>query len=88
VIASLCWVFDVFEGRIFVTGMKEAMPSLLPEGILGGHGELLHNANLIRLHDSTSRQPFTSPYLIYSVAQDRIDIRIDLVREIRRRMCQ
>ena len=30
VIASLGWVFDVFEGQVFVAGMKEAMPDLLP----------------------------------------------------------
>lgn len=28
-IASLGWVFDVFEGQIFVASMKEAMPSLV-----------------------------------------------------------
>lgn len=32
IIASLGWVFDVFEGQIFVASMREAMPSLLPEG--------------------------------------------------------
>jgi MFS family permease len=31
-IASLGWAFDVFEGQVFVAGMNEAMPSLLPEG--------------------------------------------------------
>ncbi len=35
-IASLGWVFDIFEGQIFVTTMKEAMPSLLPEGTSEG----------------------------------------------------
>src|SRR5688500_1863531 len=29
VIASLGWVFDVFEGQIFVASMNEAMPSLM-----------------------------------------------------------
>ncbi len=29
-VASLGWVFDVFEGQIFVASMNEAMPSLLP----------------------------------------------------------
>ena len=29
-IASLGWVFDVFEGQIFVASMNEAMPSLVP----------------------------------------------------------
>jgi MFS family permease len=33
VIASLGWVFDVFEGQIFVASMNEAMPSLLPEHV-------------------------------------------------------
>jgi MFS family permease len=32
VIASLGWVFDVFEGQIFVASMNEAMPALLPAG--------------------------------------------------------
>src|SRR5437879_6339292 len=31
VIASLGWVFDVFEGQIFVASMNEAMPTLLSE---------------------------------------------------------
>jgi MFS family permease len=31
-IASIGWVFDVFEGQIFVASMNEAMPSLLPTG--------------------------------------------------------
>lgn len=30
VIASLGWVFDVFEGQIFVASMNEATPALLP----------------------------------------------------------
>ncbi len=32
VIASLGWVFDVFEGQIFVASMNEAMLELLPAG--------------------------------------------------------
>lgn len=28
-IASLGWVFDIFEGQIFVASMNEAMPSLM-----------------------------------------------------------
>ncbi len=32
VIASLGWVFDIFEGQIFVASMNEAMPSLVPAG--------------------------------------------------------
>jgi MFS family permease len=35
-IASLGWVFDVFEGQIFVASMNEAMPSLLPSGLPKG----------------------------------------------------
>jgi MFS family permease len=31
-IASLGWIFDVFEGQIFVASMNEALPSLLPPG--------------------------------------------------------
>ena len=29
VIASLGWVFDIFEGQIFVASMRDAMPQLL-----------------------------------------------------------
>jgi MFS family permease len=32
IIASLGWVFDIFEGQIFVASMNEAMPSLVPAG--------------------------------------------------------
>ena len=28
-IASLGWIFDVFEGQIFVASMRDAMPALL-----------------------------------------------------------
>lgn len=30
-IASLGWIFDVFEGQIFVASMNDAMPSLVPD---------------------------------------------------------
>jgi MFS family permease len=33
VVASLGWVFDVFEGQIFVASMNEAMPALLPADV-------------------------------------------------------
>jgi MFS family permease len=36
VLASLGWIFDVFEGQIFVASMNEAMPSLLPSGAAAG----------------------------------------------------
>ncbi|MFV1966261.1 MAG: MFS transporter [Pirellulaceae bacterium] len=32
-IACLGWIFDVFEGQIFVASMNEAMPSLFPEAV-------------------------------------------------------
>jgi len=35
IIASLGWVFDVFEGQIFVASMNEAMPSLEPTASTG-----------------------------------------------------
>lgn len=35
-VASLGWIFDVFEGQIFVASMREAMPALLPEGTDAG----------------------------------------------------
>lgn len=45
-IASLGWVFDIFEGQIFVASMKEAMPSLLPEGTLEGTVDFYNNVAL------------------------------------------
>jgi len=35
-IASLGWIFDVFEGQIFVASMREAMPSLIEPGATEG----------------------------------------------------
>lgn len=43
VIASLGWVFDIFEGQIFVASMKEAMPSLLKKGTLEGTVDFYNN---------------------------------------------
>jgi MFS family permease len=43
VLASLGWVFDVFEGQVFVAGMNEATPALLPDGGEGGEKELYNN---------------------------------------------
>ena len=45
-IASLGWVFDIFEGQIFVASMKEAMPSLLPGGTLEGTVDFYNNIAL------------------------------------------
>jgi MFS family permease len=36
IVASLGWIFDVFEGQIFVASMPEAMPSLLPADVSEG----------------------------------------------------
>lgn len=36
VIASLGWIFDVFEGQIFVASMQEAIPSLVEAGTSQG----------------------------------------------------
>lgn len=36
IVASLGWVFDVFEGQIFVASMNEAMPSLVGESASDG----------------------------------------------------
>ena len=44
-IASLGWVFDVFEGQIFVASMNEAMPSLTP-GASEGRIALYNNIAL------------------------------------------
>jgi MFS family permease len=35
-IASLGWIFDIFEAQIFVASMNEAMPELLPPGASQG----------------------------------------------------
>ena len=43
VIGSLGWVFDIFEGQIFVASMKEAMPALLPEGTPAGSVDFYNN---------------------------------------------
>jgi len=45
-IASLGWVFDIFEGQIFVASMKEAMPSLLPKETLEGTVDFYNNIAL------------------------------------------
>jgi MFS family permease len=44
-IASLGWVFDVFEGQIFVASMNELMPSLVPD-LTEGTKQLYNNAAL------------------------------------------
>lgn len=46
VIASLGWVFDVFEGQIFVASMQEAMPSLAPADTTEGRIALYNNLAL------------------------------------------
>ncbi|MEX2169543.1 MAG: MFS transporter [Pirellulales bacterium] len=45
-IASLGWIFDVFEGQIFVASMQEAMPSLAPPGATEGRIALYNNVAL------------------------------------------
>ena len=45
-IASLGWVFDIFEGQIFVTSMNEAMPSLLPSDASDGTAKYYNNIAL------------------------------------------
>src|SRR3954468_6539160 len=46
VIASLGWIFDVFEGQVFVASMNEAMPSLLPPGTAEATSKLYNNIAL------------------------------------------
>lgn len=46
VIASLGWIFDVFEGQIFVASMNEAMPSLVPADTSAGRVALYNNVAL------------------------------------------
>ena len=45
-IASLGWVFDVFEGQIFVASMNEAMPSLVSPDTTAGQQALYNNITL------------------------------------------
>jgi MFS family permease len=45
-IASLGWIFDAFEGQIFVASMQEAMPSLVPAGTPEGRIALFNNIAL------------------------------------------
>lgn len=45
-IASLGWIFDVFEGQIFVSSMNEAMPSLLPKDTSAGDLAYYNNVAL------------------------------------------
>src|SRR5512142_3306295 len=48
-ISSLGWVFDTFEGQIFVASMKEAMPALLPAGTLTGRVDSFNNIAMAAL---------------------------------------
>ncbi len=45
-LASLGWIFDVFEGQIFVASMNEAMPALLPAGAEAGEVGFCNNVAL------------------------------------------
>ena len=45
VIASLGWVFDIFEGQIFVAAEREVSASLLPPSATEGDKELFKNAS-------------------------------------------
>ncbi|MBN68924.1 MAG: MFS transporter [Gimesia sp.] len=49
IIASLGWVFDVFEGQIFVASMNEAMPSLIRVEPLSE--EELQNPQKVEAHE-------------------------------------
>ena len=41
-VASLGWVFDIFEGQVFVASMREAMPSLVATDADQGHIDFLN----------------------------------------------
>lgn len=45
-IASLGWIFDTFEGQIFVASMREAMPSLVPADTEPGDIQYYNNIAL------------------------------------------
>src|SRR5262249_19414583 len=42
-LASLGWVFDIYEGQVFVASMNEAMPELLPAGATAGQIAFYNN---------------------------------------------
>jgi MFS family permease len=44
-IASLGWMFDIFEGQVFVAGQKQVLGDLLPPG--ASQGEINYYGNLI-----------------------------------------
>lgn len=46
ILASMGWVFDAFEGQIFVASMNEAMPSLVPAATSAGRIALYNNVAL------------------------------------------
>ncbi len=46
VIASLGWIFDVFEGQIFVANMEVAMPELLGTSATSGDKDFFNNVSL------------------------------------------
>jgi MFS family permease len=46
VIACLGWIFDVFEGQIFVASMNQAMPALVPPGTTAGDMAFYNNIAL------------------------------------------
>src|SRR5690349_15873344 len=48
-IASLGWIFDVFEGQVFVASMKEAMPSLVLPAELSEHTVATYNTIALAL---------------------------------------
>lgn len=45
-IGSLGWIFDIFEGQIFVASMRDAMKTLLPEGAQSGTIDFYNNIAL------------------------------------------
>ena len=46
-VASLGWVFDIFEGQIFVASMRDAMPKLL--GVESADNDLVDRWNYYAL---------------------------------------
>ena len=42
IVASLGWIFDIFEGQVFVASMREAMPSLVAPGTDSGYIDFLN----------------------------------------------
>lgn len=68
VVASLGWVFDIFEGQIFVASMRDAMPQLL--GVESADSEIVGRWNNYALASFLLGGAFGG--ILFGVVSDRI----------------